>query len=102
MWSGNRPGPLAPLAQAAAIRNLQIGDVVRLRPGTRYRLVRGERVLLQLADRTISLPEATGPAVERLCGGEDVKVGELPGLDDADQLVVVRRLLTEAVLVPVS
>lgn len=99
-WSSYRSGPLGPLAQAAAIRELQIGHVVRLRPGIRYRLVLGDRVLLQLADRTISLPSATGPAMERLCGGDDVKVGELPGLDDADQLVLVRRMLTEAVVVP--
>ena len=35
----------------------------------------------------------------RVCEGDEVKVGELPGLDDDDQLVLVRRLMTEAVLV---
>jgi hypothetical protein len=54
---------------------------------------------LQLPDRTISLPVATSDAVVRLCEGDEVKVGELPGLDEADQLVLVRRLMTEAVLV---
>jgi hypothetical protein len=31
--------------------------------------------------------------------GDKVVVGELPGLDEAGRLVLVRRLLTEAVLV---
>jgi hypothetical protein len=56
-------------------------------------------VLLQLSDRTISLPAATSEAVAMLCSGDEVRVGDLPGLDEADQLVVVRRLMTEAVVV---
>ena len=98
-WSGNRPAPLGPLAHAAAITSLAVGTSVRLRTGLRYRLVPGDPVLLQLSDRTISLPAATSDAVARLCSGEEVRVGDLPGLDEADQLVVVRRLMTEAVVV---
>lgn len=98
-WSGSRPAPLPPLAHAAAIASLAPGTPVRLRAGLRYRLVVGDPVLLQLPDRTISLPVATSDAVRRLCEGDEVKVGELPGLDEADQLVLVRRLMTEAVLV---
>jgi hypothetical protein len=98
-WSGNRPAPLAPLAHAAAIADLATGTTVRLRAGLRHRVVPGDPVLLQLPDRTISLPVATSDAVVRLCEGDEVKVGELPGLDEADQLVLVRRLMTEAVLV---
>ncbi|MDX6281108.1 MAG: bifunctional lysine-specific demethylase and histidyl-hydroxylase [Kribbellaceae bacterium] len=97
-WSGNRPAPLPPLAHAAAIAALDAGTTVRLRAGLRFHLVDGDPVRLQLADRTISLPKATYPAVAALCSGSDVKVGDLP-LDEADQLVLVRRLLTEAVLV---
>ena len=98
-WSGNRPAPLAPLAQAATARDLVSGDVVRWRPGLRYRLVAGDGVRLELPDRVISLPGATEDAVRMLSAGEPVAVGALPGLDEADQLVLVRRLLTEAVLV---
>ncbi|MDX6264444.1 MAG: bifunctional lysine-specific demethylase and histidyl-hydroxylase [Kribbellaceae bacterium] len=97
-WSGNRPAPLPPLAHAAAIAALEAGTTVRLRAGLRFHLAEGDPVRLQLADRTISLPKATYLAVAALCSGRDVKVGELP-LDEADQLVLVRRLLTEAVLV---
>jgi hypothetical protein len=38
----------------------------------------------------------------QLCDGQECKVGTLPGLDTPDQVVLVRRLLTEAVLVPTS
>ncbi|MDX6253320.1 MAG: bifunctional lysine-specific demethylase and histidyl-hydroxylase [Kribbellaceae bacterium] len=98
-WSGNRPAPLPPLAHATAIASLAIGATVRLRAGLRYRLVQGDPVLLQLADRTISLPEATSEAVAQLCSGDEIRLGDLPGLDEADQLVLVRRLMTEAVVV---
>ncbi|MFI5710514.1 cupin domain-containing protein [Kribbella sp. NPDC051620] len=97
-WSGNRPAPLPPLAHAAAIAALEPGTTVRLRPGLRFHLVDGDPVRLQLADRTISLPKATYTAVAALCSGTDVKVADLP-MDEADCLVLVRRLLTEAVLV---
>jgi bifunctional lysine-specific demethylase and histidyl-hydroxylase NO66 len=98
-WSGNRPAPLAPLAHAAVIAELAVGTAVRLRAGLQHRVVTGDPVLLQLPDRTISLPVATSAAVVRLCDGDEVKVGDLPGLDEDDQLVLVRRLMTEAVLV---
>jgi len=64
--------------------------------------VPGDPVVLQLPDRTITLPAFTANAVAELCSGADHKVGDLPGLDESDQLVLVRRLLTEAVLVTSS
>ncbi|MEV6412082.1 cupin domain-containing protein [Kribbella sp. NPDC051718] len=97
-WSGNRPAPLPPLAHAAAIAALDPSTTVRLRPGLRFHLVEADPVRLHLADRTISLPKATYPALVTLCSGADVKVADLP-MDASDQLVLVRRLLTEAVLV---
>ncbi|MEV5960920.1 cupin domain-containing protein [Kribbella sp. NPDC051952] len=97
-WSGNRPAPLPPLAHAASIASLAVGTTVRLRAGLRCRVVPGDPVVLQLPDRTITFPAATAPALAELCSGTDCKVGNLPSLDDADQLVLVRRLLTEAVL----
>ena len=98
-WSSNRPAPLGPLAHAASIASLATGTTVRLRTGLRCRVVIGDPVVLQLPDRTITLPAVTGDAVVQLCSGSDQKVGELPGLDEADQMVLVRRLLTEAVLI---
>jgi cupin superfamily protein len=101
-WSGNRPAPLAPLAHAASIESLAVGTTVRLRAGLRCRVVPGDPVVLQMPDRTITLPASTADAVVELCSGADHKVGGLPGLDEPDQLVLVRRLLTEAVLVSTS
>ena len=101
-WSGNRPAPLPPLAHAASIASLAVGTTVRLRTGLRCRVIPGDPVVLQLPDRTITLPAVTAAAVMELTSGTDCKVGNLPGLDDPDQLVLVRRLLTEAVLVATS
>ncbi|MFF0338942.1 cupin domain-containing protein [Kribbella sp. NPDC004875] len=98
-WSSNRPAPLPPLAHAASIASLAVGTTVRLRAGLRCRVVPGDPVALQLPDRTITFPAVTAAAVAELASGADCKVGNLPGLDDADQLVLVRRLLTEAVVV---
>jgi bifunctional lysine-specific demethylase and histidyl-hydroxylase NO66 len=97
-WSANRPAPVGPLAQAEAARDVRVGDVVRLRSGLKHRVVPGDPVRLLLPDRTISLPAATAEALGRLCSGADVVVGDLPVLDEADQLVLVRRLLRESVL----
>lgn len=101
-WSSNRPAPLPPLAHAASIAALAVGTTVRLRTGLRCRVVPGDPVVLQLPDRTITLPASTAAAVTEVCSGTDCKVGNLPGLDDPDQLVLVRRLLTEAVLVTIT
>ncbi|MEU4390773.1 cupin domain-containing protein [Kribbella sp. NPDC023855] len=97
-WSGNRPAPLAPLAHAAAIASLSADTTVRLRPGLRFQLVDGDPVRLHLPDRTISLPKATYEALSVLTAGAATRVGDLPGLDPSDQLVLTRRLLTEAAL----
>lgn len=97
-WSGNRPAPIAPLAHAAAIASLSASTEVRLRPGLHHRLVQGDPVRLHLPDRTISLPAATYPALQHLSEGAPTRVADLPGLDEADALVLTRRLLTEAFL----
>ncbi|MFK4083575.1 cupin domain-containing protein [Kribbella sp. NPDC020789] len=101
-WSSNRPEPIPPLAHAAAITNLAAGTTVRLRAGLRCRIVPGDPVTLQLPDRTITFPPTVTEALTHLCNGQEHKVGTLPALSTEDQLVLVRRLLTEAVLVPTS
>ncbi|WP_228771889.1 cupin domain-containing protein [Actinokineospora iranica] len=101
VWSGARPQPLAPLAQVAAAQSVSEGTLVRLREGLRHRMC-GEdgRVLLEVPGDRLSLPESTRPALAALLTGEPWAVGELPGLDVADQTVLVRRLLQEGILVP--
>ncbi|MDQ3886097.1 MAG: cupin domain-containing protein [Actinomycetota bacterium] len=101
VWLGNRPEPVSPLAHSAFTDELGAGDVVRLRAGLRYRLRENANyVVLELPDRTMTLPAVTVGALRTLLDGQAVTVGELPGLDSADQLVLVRRLLREGVLVP--
>ncbi|WP_199439965.1 cupin domain-containing protein [Umezawaea beigongshangensis] len=101
VWSGTRPQPLSPLAQAAAAQSVGEGTVVALREGLRHRLDGdGDRVHLELPHDRLSLPVSTRPALEALLTGEPAIVGTLPGLDLADQTVLVRRLLREGVVVP--
>ncbi|MEO6090529.1 MAG: cupin domain-containing protein [Umezawaea sp.] len=101
VWAGNRPRPLAPLAQVTAARTADVGTAVRWRPGLRHRLrTEGDRVVLDLPHDRMTLPANTAAALGRLAGGEVVVVGALPGLSADDQRVLVRRLLKEGVVVP--
>jgi ribosomal protein L16 Arg81 hydroxylase len=103
VWQGGRPEPVGPVAAAAFAAGLAEGDAIRLRLGLRHRLVPcGERVRLELPDRQVELPLACEEPLRALLSGEACRVGNLPGMDVADQLVLVRRLLREGVLVPAS
>jgi len=103
VWEGVRPEPVRPVAGAAFADGLAPGDTVRMRGGLRHRLTATPgQVVLELPDRTITLPAATSAAVRMLLGGDGHVVGSLPGMDEADQLVLVRRLLREGVLVPAA
>ena len=101
VWSGGRPEPVGVVAGTAFAAGLASGDVVRLRVGLHHRLrPAGEHVVLELPDREISLPAFTEAAVRALTRGTPVAVGSLPGMEEADQIVLVRRLLREGVVVP--
>ena len=54
--------------------------------------------MLTTADRRLSLPGTTIEALHRLSAAAPVTVGELPGLDQADRAVLVRRLTREGVV----
>ncbi|WP_192579757.1 cupin domain-containing protein [Micromonospora sp. AMSO31t] len=102
-WPAARPAPIRPLAQAAALAALDPDSRVAPRAGLRWQLTpTGDgKVALRLVDRTITLPGTCEPALRALLAGEVTRVGDLPGLDDdADRLVLARRLLKEAVLTP--
>jgi hypothetical protein len=102
VWPRARPAPVHPFAQAAAAAGAGASTCVRRRDALRVDLRhRGDRVVLVLTDREVGLPVVAGPAVEALLAGPPVRVDALPGLDVADAIVVVRRLLREAVVVPV-
>ncbi|WET77403.1 cupin domain-containing protein [Amycolatopsis sp. QT-25] len=99
-WKGNRPEPLAPVAAARFALKLGDGDLVRRREGLRFRIgdATDGRIALELPDRRLSLPSSTSAALTALLDGRTWRVGKIPGLDPADQLVLVRRLLREGVL----
>ena len=84
-------------------------DPSAVRPGAQLRrttsAIVGEdadQASIEFADRRLSLPAFTRPALEAVAGGEDIVVGALPGLDSASQTVLARRLLREGLLVPVD
>jgi hypothetical protein len=103
VWPAARPAPLRPLAQAEAIARLGPDDRVTIREGLRWRLapVGDDTIALHTFDRTVTMPAGCALALGALLEGGVTRVGDLPGLDtDDDRLVLARRLLREAVLVP--
>ncbi|WP_329010843.1 cupin-like domain-containing protein [Micromonospora rifamycinica] len=102
-WPAARPAPIRPLAQVAALDTLTADSTIAPRDGLRWQLfpTADGRVALRLTDRTVTLPAQCAPALRAVLTGTGVRVGDLPGLDDdADRLVLARRLLREAVAVP--
>ena len=79
----------------------EVGDesVVTRRPGSICVLetLDGELSVL-LGDRELRLPDRLVPAMDLLAGGGAVVVSDLPGLDQAGRLVLVRRLIREGLL----
>lgn len=103
VWPAARPAPIRPLAQARTIATLAPDDHVTVRPGLRWRLTAepDDRVALHAFDRTVTMPGGCAPALRALLEGGVTRVGDLPGLDtDDDRLVLARRLLREAILIP--
>ncbi|MBB4962078.1 cupin domain-containing protein [Micromonospora polyrhachis] len=102
-WRASRPAPIRPLAQTAAISTLDVASRLAPRPGLRWRLTLAgtDRVSLRLFDRTIDFPAQCEAALREFLTTGQIRVGDLPGLDeDADRLVLARRLLREAVAIP--
>ena len=97
-----RPAAVRPLASLAAANR---ADITRVQ--WRHGLVAsveyaGGRVILRLPDRTMTFPDSCADAVLALHRGLVADAGSLPGLDRADAAVLIRRLLREAVVVPVD
>ena len=98
--TGNRPAPIAPLAQAAALVGLSPDSVLVARRHQRAVLtVTGEDLRLQLFDRTLDLPVSADGAVRALLDGRRLRVADLPGLDAEEAMSLARRLVREAVVV---
>ena len=101
-WPSARPEPVSPLAQLDFAAGLGVHDEIRAREGLRWRLTEdgAEHVVLRLVGRTLRFPAFCAPALRMALGGEPLRVGDLPLDDDADRLVLARRLLNEALVVP--
>lgn len=103
-WPSARPAPINPLAQLDFVERLDQESSFTVRGGLRWRLDEDgpEHVLLRLVGRTLRFPAYCGPAVHLALGGGAVRVGDLPLPDGEDRLVLARRLLTEALTVPLT
>ncbi|MCZ2828307.1 cupin-like domain-containing protein [Modestobacter sp. VKM Ac-2986] len=100
-WAQVRPAPVSPLAQSTALAALDADTVLRVRPLLRAQLREpvGDRVALVAGRRTHDLPADTHPALAALLAAGELKVGDLPGLDAADQLTLARRLVTQSIAI---
>lgn len=97
-----RPVPVRPLASLQAAE-LADRTLVQWRHGLVAALEnRGERLALRLPDRVITFPVSCAEALRALHRGLVADAATLPGLDRADATVLLRRLLREAVVVPVA
>ncbi|GIE95157.1 cupin domain-containing protein [Actinoplanes rishiriensis] len=101
-WPSARPAPIAPLAQLDYAAGLGPDSLVEVRAGLRWRLVEDgpDHVVLRLTGRTLRFPAYCAPALRWAFGGDPVRVGDLPLDTDEDRLVLARRLLREALVVP--
>lgn len=101
-WPAVRPAPIRPLAQLAAAQALTADSRITVRDGLRWRLAADgpEHIRLRSSDRNLRLPAFCAAAVRAALSGGVHRVGDLPELDDdADRLVLARRLLREALAV---
>ncbi|MGI8881306.1 MAG: cupin domain-containing protein [Jatrophihabitans sp.] len=101
--AGTRPEPIAPLAQAELLAAMTPDTALRLRAGLRYTLSSDDTgVHLRVLDKTVTMPATAETALKTVLSGATFRPADLPGLDADEQLVLARRLLREAVIVPAS
>jgi ribosomal protein L16 Arg81 hydroxylase len=95
-----RPEPVAPLATIDTASGLDGAVVVRLRDGLDARVrVDSGGVHLATPGKGLRLPLTCEAAIRAMARRERLRAGALPGLDEADSLVVTRRLLRSGLLV---
>jgi len=102
VWPAARPAPISPLAQLDFADRLTPDSRIAVRDGLRWQLAGDglDHVVVRLVDRTLRFPAYCAPAVRAALGGGPHRVGDLPLDDDADRLVLARRLLREALVTP--
>ena len=98
-----RPMPISPLTQVEALARVTRDTPLRLRSGLRVSSRRtGGSLVLKWLDKQVTLPVSNEPAVRFVLNAEPLAARDLPGLDQDEQLDLVRRLLREAIVVPIS
>lgn len=99
-----RPEPIAPLAQSAVAASMDETTPLRARAGLRYSLTEraDEVVVLSFLDRTLTLPVDARAGLLWALTSPHFTPAQLPGLDRDGQLVLARRLVGEALVVPAS
>ncbi|AZG43788.1 cupin domain-containing protein [Gordonia insulae] len=101
--AATRPPAVRPLATLDSAAQLDVDTRLRWRRGLVATIAdAGDRVELRLADRVMSFPHFCADALGVVRSGADVVAGDLPRLDAADGVVLLRRLLREAVVVPTA
>jgi hypothetical protein len=94
-----RPEPVAPLATVEAAAALPAGTLIRLRHGLDAQVtVDAAGVHLKVPGQGLKLPAQCETAIRALARREGHRAGALPGLDEADSLVVSRRLLRSGIV----
>jgi uncharacterized RmlC-like cupin family protein len=58
-----------------------------------------ERITIDLGDRRLTMPASALEALRRLSDGSQIRVGDLPGLDEPSRVVLAKRLVREAACV---
>lgn len=98
-----RPIAVRPLAVLDTIATIRDTTRVQWRRGLVATIGRTpDRVEFRLPDRTVSFPAYCGDALDVLHTGVVTDAAHLPGLDTADSKVLLRRLLREGIVVPVT
>ena len=56
------------------------------------------KIVAVFPDRRLRMPEMTGPALVMIASCDRIRMGDLPGLDGAERIVLTRRLVREGLL----
>ncbi|MET3861017.1 lysine-specific demethylase/histidyl-hydroxylase NO66 [Dietzia sp. 2505] len=101
-----RPAPVRPLATLDAVDSLDVDTPLRWREGLHARVdctdsdaSNTDTVVLRLPTKSVTFPAVCASALRAVLDGDPVSADALPGLDAADGMVVLRRLLREGVVV---
>jgi hypothetical protein len=87
------------LAELNSLGTLDAQTPVRRRRGLIYRLTeQGDTVTLRYEGKTLTLPGYVAPALRFAAAQDGFRAADVPGLDAAGRLVLVRRLVKEGFL----